>query len=96
MRPPAERRDTGRDNCSSGIPVPETHGLSGPNVGCRDKEAYAIVSALDKWGGWIGLQPVLVLADQKALEHWTTEISGPLRGSPAGEPGGTKSSAGST
>ena len=20
----------------------------------RDKEAYAIVSALDKWGGWIG------------------------------------------
>ena len=34
----------------------------------RNREAYAIVSALDKWGGWIGLQPVLVLTDHKALE----------------------------
>ena len=28
----------------------------------RDKEAYAIVSALDKWAGWIRLQLVLVLS----------------------------------
>ena len=41
-----------------------------------DKEAYAIVFALDKWGGWAGLQQFLVLTDLKALEHWTTEILG--------------------
>ena len=29
----------------------------------RDKEAYAIISALDKWVGAIGLQPVVVLTD---------------------------------
>jgi hypothetical protein len=39
----------------------------------RDKEAYAVVSALQKWAGWIGLQPVLVLTDHKALESWATE-----------------------
>ena len=46
----------------------------------RDKEAYAIVSELDKWGVWIGIQPVLVLTDNKALEHWTTEILGASAG----------------
>ena len=46
----------------------------------RDKEAYAIVSTLDKWSGWIGLQPVLALTDHKALEHWTTEILGASSG----------------
>ena len=52
----------------------------------RDKEAYAIVSALDKWGGWIGLQPVLVLTDHKALEHWTTEVLGASAGIFPGTP----------
>ena len=62
----------------------------------KDKEAYAIVSALDKWGGWIGLQPVLVLTDHKALEHWTTENLGASAGSRDVGHDGTKSSAGST
>ena len=57
----------------------------------RDKEAFAIVSALDKWGGWIGLQPVLALTDDRTLEHWTTEILGVSPRSPAREPVGTKS-----
>ena len=39
----------------------------------RDKECYAIISALEKWAGWIGLQPVVILTDHKALEHWATE-----------------------
>ena len=36
----------------------------------EDKERYAIVSALEKWSGWIGLQPVLVMTDHKTLELW--------------------------
>ena len=36
----------------------------------EDKETYAIVSALEKWSGWIGLQPVLVMTDHKTLESW--------------------------
>ena len=40
----------------------------------RDKECYAIISALEKWAGWIGLQPVVILVDHKALETWTTEV----------------------
>ena len=40
----------------------------------RDKECYAIISALEKWAGWIGLQPVVILTDHKALENWTTEV----------------------
>jgi hypothetical protein len=36
----------------------------------EDKETYAIVSALEKWSGWIGLQPVLILTDHKTLESW--------------------------
>ena len=40
----------------------------------RDKECYAIISALEKWAGWIGLQPVVILTDHKALEHWATEV----------------------
>ena len=62
----------------------------------RDKEFYAIVSALDKWGGWIGLQPVLVLTDHKALEHWTTEVLGASTGTSGTGHDDTKSSAGST
>jgi hypothetical protein len=39
----------------------------------REKETYAIVSALRKWAGWIGLQPVVVKSDHKSLEEWVTE-----------------------
>jgi hypothetical protein len=48
----------------------------------REIETYAIVLALQKWESWIGLQPILVLTDHKALESWTKELldtpSGPI------------------
>ena len=48
----------------------------------REQETYAIILALQKWESWIGLQPVLVLTDHKALEAWSHEVldppSGPL------------------
>ena len=48
----------------------------------REQETYAIVLALIKWETWIGLQPVLVLTDHQALEHWAREVldapSGPV------------------
>ena len=48
----------------------------------REQETYAIIVALEKWESWIGLQPVLVLTDHQALEHWAKEVldtpSGPL------------------
>jgi len=40
----------------------------------REKETYAVILALLKWSSWIGLQPILVLTDHKALEHWATEV----------------------
>ena len=39
-----------------------------------DKEAYAVVSALETWASWIGQQPVLILTDHKTLQSWTHEI----------------------
>jgi len=36
----------------------------------REQETYAIILALEKWQSWIGLQPVLVLTDHKAIERW--------------------------
>ena len=33
-----------------------------------EQETYAIIIALQKWESWIGLQPILVLTDHKALE----------------------------
>ena len=39
----------------------------------REKETYAVVSALRKWAGWIGLQPLLILTDHKSLEDWVKE-----------------------
>ena len=39
----------------------------------REKETYAVVSALRKWAGWIGFQPVLILTDHKSLEDWVKE-----------------------
>ena len=48
----------------------------------REQETYAIILALLKWESWIGLQPVLVLTDHKALEFWAKEVldtpSGPI------------------
>ena len=48
-----------------------------------------MVSALKKWAGWIGLQPVLVITEHKSLEDWVHELADPppkvLSG---GEPGG--------
>ena len=48
----------------------------------REIETYAIILALQKWETWIGLQPVLVLTDHKAIESWTKEVldtpSGPV------------------
>ena len=40
----------------------------------RYKECYSITSALEKWAGWISLQAVVILTDNKALEHWSTEV----------------------
>ena len=40
----------------------------------REKEAYAVVSALEKWAGCIGDNPVLVLSDHRTLEAWANEI----------------------
>ena len=39
----------------------------------REKETYAVVSALTKWAGWIGLQPILITTDHKSLEDWVKE-----------------------
>ena len=43
-------------------------------MGSREQETYAIVQALLKWRSWIGMQPVLVLTDHKALEEWHHEV----------------------
>ena len=39
----------------------------------REKETYAIVCLLQKFAGWIGLQPVLITSDHKSLEDWVHE-----------------------
>ena len=39
----------------------------------REKEAYAIICALVKWAGSIGLQHVDVLTDHQSLERWHSE-----------------------
>ena len=39
----------------------------------RDKETYAVVSALERWAGQIGYNKVLVLTDHKSLESWHKE-----------------------
>jgi hypothetical protein len=39
----------------------------------REKETYAVVEALKKWAGWIGLQPIVVTTDHKSLEDWVHE-----------------------
>lgn len=48
----------------------------------REQETYAILMALLKWKDYIGVQPVVVTTDHKAIESWTKEVldtpSGPL------------------
>ena len=39
----------------------------------REKGTYTEVSALHKWEGWIGMNPVLVLTDHKSLENIASE-----------------------
>ena len=39
----------------------------------REKETYAIVCALRKWSGHIGLQPVVVCTDHQSLQSWHRE-----------------------
>ena len=50
----------------------------------RTKEAYAIVSALRKWAGHIGLQLACVCTNHQSLRNWHTECvdtpSGPAAG----------------
>ena len=50
----------------------------------REKETYAIVCALRKWSGHIGLQPVVVCTDHQSLQSWHKEHvdtpSGPAAG----------------
>ena len=50
------------------------------NWDIRDQETDAIVSALETWAGWIGIQPVMVLTDHQALESWVTEVLGCISG----------------
>ena len=50
----------------------------------REKETYAIVRALRKWSGHIGLPPVVVCTDHQSLQSWHKEHvdtpSGPASG----------------
>ena len=39
----------------------------------REKEAYAVVSALCKWDSWIVIQPITVHSDHHSLQHWHSE-----------------------
>ena len=46
---------------------------SQPNWSPREKEAYAVFSALCNWDSWIGLQPITVHSDHHSLQHWHSE-----------------------
>lgn len=39
----------------------------------REKETYAVISALEKWASYIGYNPVTILTDHKSLESWWKE-----------------------
>ena len=49
----------------------------------REKETYAIVCALRKRSGHIGLQPVVVCTDHQSLQSWHKEHVNTLSGSAA-------------
>ena len=36
----------------------------------EEKETYAIVSALEKYSGVVGVHPLLVLTDHRTLQSW--------------------------
>ena len=52
----------------------------------RDKECYAIVSALHKWSDWIGLNQVDVKTDHQSLQSWSRELMDKASG-PSGRKG---------
>ena len=58
----------------------------------REKERYAIVCALRKWSGHIGLQPVVVCTDHLSLQSWHKEHVDTPRDRRQGGPGGTRRS----
>ena len=62
----------------------------------REKETYAIVCALRKWSGHIGLQPVVVCTDHQSLQTGTRSTLTPPRDRRQGGPGGTRRSPNST
>ena len=62
----------------------------------REKETYAIVCALRKWSGHIGLQPVVVCTDHQSLQSWHKEHVAPSRDRRQGGPDGMRRSPSST
>jgi hypothetical protein len=65
-----EKNSTGRGYMSRKLTRKSTK--LGPE---RGEGTSARILALQKWETWEGLQPVLILTDHKALEHWTNELS---------------------
>ena len=49
-------------------------------MGAEGKGNVCCGGSIGKWESWIGLQPVLILTDPKALEWWTTEVVDPISG----------------
>jgi hypothetical protein len=49
----------------SGLHEPQAHGLQQRVWDVHEKEAYAILLALEKWSSWIRLQLVLILNDHE-------------------------------
>ena len=63
----------------------------------REKETYAIVCALRKWSGHIGLQLVVVCTDHQSLQSWHKEhVYTPSRDRRRGGPDGMRRSPSST
>ena len=56
----------------------------------RKKETYAIVCALRKWSGHIGLQPVVVCTDHQSMQSWHKGHVDTPSGPAARRPGGTR------
>ena len=52
----------------------------------REKECYAIASALHKWSDWIGLIPVDVETHHQSLQSWNRELMDTASG-PSGRKG---------